>query len=250
VRGERSCTACSEGTTAPGGFSTFLESPWASRAKRRIPIRMVRFCRSTYNVLILVSWGLPVRLFLDPAALCGTAPPLIAGTRRGPVDLDELGVADVSVERVLDGFQVRLVAMCGDMEAPREPGATSLMNTSASSVVRSPTSQVGRSCIRADRGPGPDVAVAEGVQVLLRDVLLLGVAVRPNLVALQALARQVGQGRVRVLGARRAQVAEQSDDDVLRHAGHAPGGPDRHTLNQSGGSWRAAPCSPFRTTIA
>jgi hypothetical protein len=58
-------------------------------------------------------------------------------------------------------------------------------------------------------------AIAEVVLVLERDVLGLGVAEGPNLVALDPLTRKVPESPVLVFGTRRPQVGQQLDDRVL-----------------------------------
>jgi hypothetical protein len=88
--------------------------------------------------------------------------------------------------------------------------------------------------VGADAGPRPHVAVAVLALMLFRDVSLLGVDERPDLVTLHALARQVAERRVLVLGARPAEVHQQLDHGVLGRAGHADGGADRVALDQAG----------------
>ena len=87
--------------------------------------------------------------------------------------------------------------------------------------------------VGADRGPRPHVAVAELALVFGGDVLGLGVAERPNLVALETLARQVPQGHILVVGAGRAQVHQQLGDRVLGGTGHPHGGADRHAFGEA-----------------
>ena len=45
--------------TAAAWFSTFLLNAFVSRVNRRICIRIVKFCRSTYDVEISFGFGLP-----------------------------------------------------------------------------------------------------------------------------------------------------------------------------------------------
>ena len=56
---------------------------------------------------------------------------------------------------------------------------------------------------------------------------------RPDLVTLSDLARQVGERRVLVLRAGLAEVAEQLDAGVLRHAGHSHRGADTHAFDEA-----------------
>jgi hypothetical protein len=69
--------------------------------------------------------------------------------------------------------------------------------------------------------------------MLVGDVLLLGVAERPDLVALDDLARQIAQGVVLVVRARFPEIDQQLDDRVFRRAGHAHRAADRHALDQA-----------------
>ena len=52
-------------------FSHFFENAFVSLVKRRIPIRMLRFCRSAYDVEMCSGSGSPH--FTSPVA-CGESP--------------------------------------------------------------------------------------------------------------------------------------------------------------------------------
>ena len=53
-------------------ISTFLEKAFVSLVNRRIDIRIVRFWRSTYDVLTCFGFGLPVTVFTSqPKHLAG-----------------------------------------------------------------------------------------------------------------------------------------------------------------------------------
>src|SRR6266511_2372437 len=86
--------------------------------------------------------------------------------------------------------------------------------------------------IRVERDPRPHVASLS--TLLQRDVLLLGVNERPNLVALNPLARQVAHAAVLLNGADRPQVYEELDDRVLGYARHLAGGTKRVALDKRG----------------
>ena len=51
--------------TAALWFSNFLEKALVRHVKRRIDIRMVRFCRSTKHVLTCLASGLPLTTFMS-----------------------------------------------------------------------------------------------------------------------------------------------------------------------------------------
>ena len=51
---------------------TFFENPLVSRVNRRIDIRMVRLCRSTYDVLMYAGFGSPSITFVFVALHFGT----------------------------------------------------------------------------------------------------------------------------------------------------------------------------------
>ncbi len=54
------------------GFRTFFEKAFVRRVKRRMLIRMVRFWRSTYDVLMCLFFGLPIfGVFLIPVHSAG-----------------------------------------------------------------------------------------------------------------------------------------------------------------------------------
>jgi len=68
--------------------------------------------------------------------------------------------------------------------------------------------------IGANRGPGPYVTNAVNAFQIGRDVLFLGVAERPDFIALDALARQVAQCAILEVRTSRANVYEQLGNGV------------------------------------
>jgi hypothetical protein len=81
-------------------------------------------------------------------------------------------------------------------------------------------------------GPGPYVARAFGRGLCRRKVRLFAVGERPNLIALDALASQVAERLVLVLGAGRADVHQELSHGVDRHIGQAAGGSKAGAFNQ------------------
>ncbi len=55
------------------------------------------------------------------------------------VQLDKLGVVHIATERALNGFQIRFVAVSGQLYAVGQPGRRSSMKTIAYSLSRPPT---------------------------------------------------------------------------------------------------------------
>lgn len=95
------------------------------------------------------------------------------------------------------------MAVSGELHAVREPGGqVAHEHLSVLAVAATEPPRRHELGVRADGGPHPQVAVAELALMLGGDVFGLGVAERPNLVALDARARQVGQRAVLVPRAR------------------------------------------------
>jgi hypothetical protein len=86
--------------------------------------------------------------------------------------------------------------------------------------------------VGVDRGPSPDIAVAKLTLLVGRDVLRLGIAEGPNLIALNPLAGDAANMLIVVLLAGRTDVHQQFGDRVLCHASYAAGCADRATLDQ------------------
>jgi hypothetical protein len=96
-------------------FSTFLENPLVRRVNRRMPIRMVRFWRSTMDVEINAGSGLALdnAHFLRQHYWRTKAP---ARVRVVPIELDQHRVVHVLAERLLDGLNVGRMTVCGELD--------------------------------------------------------------------------------------------------------------------------------------
>jgi hypothetical protein len=88
--------------------------------------------------------------------------------------------------------------------------------------------------VRVDGDPRPHVAVVHVAALVGRHVLLLAADERPNLVALDALARQVAHHAVLMDRADGAEIDQQLRDGVLRHARHPHGRADAVAFNEAG----------------
>lgn len=83
----------------------------------------------------------------------------------------------------------------------------------------------------AESGERPDVAKAKDVALIGRNVLRLHADETPNLVNLNALARQIANPNIVQMSARGADVREQGKHRFLRYAGHATRRVDRVTFD-------------------
>ena len=158
---------------------------------------------------------------------------LAAHIPRLPIQLHQHSVIHVGPECALDGTEVSLVAVRGQLHTAAEPGLE---------VVDEPIGcpRVAAADIPArhqlrfgvDGHPRPHIAPA--LRLLLRaGVLFLGTDEAPNLVALDAFARQIHQRLALVLRARAAQVGQQFKDRRAVRASHPHGGAEAVAFHQT-----------------
>ena len=110
-------------------FSTFLLKALVRRVKRRMPIRIDRFCPlgiAGADVLLVRIAGHTCDCRAD--ALAGGVAPLRA-FRRGAVVLHQHGVIMSSPKGAFNGVQIGLVAVSGELHAIGQPIDRSPMNT-------------------------------------------------------------------------------------------------------------------------
>ncbi|MDP9383434.1 MAG: hypothetical protein M3Q29_25485 [Chloroflexota bacterium] len=143
-------------------------------------------------------------------------------------------VDPVSAEQRLHDGQVGPVAVGGHLHPVAQPGLQ-IRQEHVGIVGRALPDEPRRDQLGVGvyGRPRPHVAVAEGALVLFGHVLLFGVAERPDFVALDPPARQVGEHGVLVVGAGFAQVGQQLDDGVLRHASDPDRGSDAHAFDEA-----------------
>lgn len=150
------------------------------------------------------------------------------------VQLNEHGVINFAAEGTFYRFQIRLVAVCGQLDAVSEP--TSQVFDKHLGGIRIACSkhparhQLG---IRTQCGPRPNVAIAKLTFLGLRHVLFLGIAKGPDFVALEPLAGEIPQGFILIGHAGCPNLGQELNHGVLGYAGHADGGPDGIAFNKA-----------------
>lgn len=149
---------------------------------------MVRAWRSAWLVETWLGSGVAVdAAHLRADALDGAVAALGLGRLAG--DFNEHCVIDIRPERPFHGLQVRLVAVRGQLDVPAQP--TDQIAHEGAGRARIPRADREREDelgVGVDGRPVPHVAVAKLAPVFLGDILLLGVAERPDFIALEATA--------------------------------------------------------------
>lgn len=185
-----------------------------------------------------------VRVALDASGIganarCRTVPLLAAWLC--PVQLDELGVVNIGAEHIFHCLEVGLVAVRGQLNAGAQTrGEIADEGDCRSSITPSEHPHRHQFGIRINGRPRPHVTVTENPLVFRGNVLVFGMAERPDFIGLHALAGQITHGLIHVDGADRAQVAQQLGDRILGNAGHANCGTDGVTFHQAGDNAGAA----------
>src|ERR1700684_2452584 len=100
-------------------FSSFLEKEFVVRVKRRSPILMLRFWRSTYDVLIWSGSGRPRTTVRSVLSRDRRAVALLR-FRRDAVVLDQDRVVDSSIKSRVYGIQVDVVSIRRELNAIRQ----------------------------------------------------------------------------------------------------------------------------------
>jgi len=84
-----------------------------------------------------------------------------------------------------------------------------------------------------NRNPRPHIAIAEHAPLVGRNILLLGVAELPNLVALDPARIYAAHGAVVKFCALRTNSLQQSQNRPLRNSGHTTGGANGISFHES-----------------
>ena len=118
---------------------------------------------------------------------------------RCAVELDQHSVIYVPAEGVLDGNDVRLMTVSGQLDPVRQ-ATGEVVNKAVGRLLVAAINTVSRDQfgVGAKCGPGIYVPEPERAAILGRDVLFLCIAEGPNLIALDALALEVGKCAVLV----------------------------------------------------
>lgn len=164
------------------------------------------------------------------------------GFRRGAVNLLDHGIVDISAERALDGFQIRLVAIARKLHPMRQPRGEivhELDSRCAGAVRDEPRGhELG---IGAYRGPSPHITGHIGGGLRGGNVLGLGIDEAPNLIDLDAPAGEVPKGCELVDRADLARVDQQLRDGVLAGIRQPRRGADAVPLHEAAEDHGAGP---------
>ena len=96
--------------------------------------------------------------------------------------------------------------------------------------------------VSVDRYPGPHIPIAVGALVLFRDVFLLRVTERPDLITFDRLGGEVGEFNVLVFGAGFPEIDQELGDGVLGCAGNAGDSAHAHAFDEAGDDLASAFC--------
>ena len=143
-------------------------------------------------------------------------------------------------ERVHDG-EVEVQPVGGELDRTAEPRLQVIderIGVGQGALTDQPRrDQLG---VGVDGDPGPHVAVAGGALEVLGDVLLLGVAERPNLVGLDSPAIKVAKRLVLVVGAGLSEIDQELGDGVLGGPSDPNCATDAHAFCKATNDWSPA----------
>jgi hypothetical protein len=138
------------------------------------------------------------------------------------VHLDQHRIVNLSAEGILNGRQIRLVAVSGELYASEQPTLEIVDEViRRARIPRSDKPTRNEFRVRVDCRPRPHAAVTEFVNFIVWQVRVFGVTEAPNFIALDSRACQVAQVFILILSARAASFDQELDDAVNRHV-HQP----------------------------
>lgn len=149
----------------------------------------------------------------------------------GPVVLHQDGVINLCAKRRVNGSKVRLVTVRCKLNTIGEPGFKVLHELQGVTGIAG-ADQVGHDqlAIPIQRRPGPHVSSTRGSRLGYRNVLRLGIAERPNLVALNMLRTDSANVLVMELGAGVARINKGLGDGIDRNINDPTDRSHRRTL--------------------
>jgi hypothetical protein len=149
------------------------------------------------------------------------------------VNLHQLRIVNLRAKRVRNGSQIHLVAVRGQLDSIRQPASyilKELRRTPSIPPSHKPANhQLGIGVNRSER---PDVASTVLFGDFWRDVLLLGIAERPDFINLDPLRRNVADGRILVFCASIPDTDKQAKNCTFRYASHARRRPNGTAFDQ------------------
>lgn len=171
---------------------------------------------------------------IDLAADADGGAVTLLGLRVGAIELLQHGVVDVSAKGILDGRQIHLVAVRGELDSVRQSARHILQKLRGASGVARPNKPAQNELgVGINRDEGPRVA---SIRILRRDlrgdVLRLARDERPDFINLHATRRDVADGAVQIGGARRADIRQQAENRAFGNAGQARSRAHRAALDQ------------------
>ena len=151
-----------------------------------------------------------------------------------PVDLHQLGVVNASSKSIPNSGEIHSVTVGGQLDTADNPGFDVLHDLRGAPGIALPQKpahdQFG---IGVDSYERPDIASVPTVRQHLRlDVLLFGVAERPNLINLDSLRCDVAKGLIHVGSTGGTEFHDQLGDGVLGSTSHPGSGSDAVAFNQ------------------
>lgn len=149
-----------------------------------------------------------------------------------PVNLLDDRVVNLVAEGFRNRDQIRLEAIGGQLHTIRQTIRHVMherLGARGVAVANKPRhAQFG---VGTDSGPRPDASDAFHASHASRHILFFGVAERPNLIRLNALAAEILNTRVVESFARRPQISQQFENRILGEARHTARCPNRIALD-------------------
>lgn len=159
---------------------------------------------------------------------------MLRTSRTNAVDFLKLRVVDLIAKGVLNSRQVSAVAVRRELNAIGETGFQVVHEVPRCTGIAGANVPAGNQLrVRVNGGPSPNVTPAFA-RVIVAEVLLFAANEGPNLIALDALAREVAESAVLILGAHAAQISQELHDRRAMDASHARHGTQGVAFNQGG----------------
>jgi hypothetical protein len=158
---------------------------------------------------------------------------------RVTVEFYQHRVVDFRPESIINGDQIRLVAVSRELNAIGK----SLLQIGHEMITRCRVARADepardKFCVRVERNPSPNIATAF-CSLFGGAVLFLRVNKRPNFIALYSAAFQIAQNFVLIFRAGAAKTAQQLNDRIFSNTRHSDSRADTVSLDQAGNDLRS-----------